>query len=160
MWDWRQETDWTTVYILTVISLNSWWTRSKNHRERTIWTKNDRVFWSSDSRAIPTSLYSDSHTLELRMNRNWANTAEDTPNALHMVWSRHQAAKNGEPAKRWASGRYWRKPNKVVRATPSWSTPGSGLGPGDAHGTEQRATRTQRRTGMKCSKTDCPERRK
>jgi hypothetical protein len=41
------------VYILTTISPNTWWSRTKNHRGRVIWTTNPRVFCSDDSKAIP-----------------------------------------------------------------------------------------------------------
>jgi hypothetical protein len=50
-----QKSDQVTVYILTGISPNNWWARSRNHRGRVIWTTNPRVFWSDDSRAIPVS---------------------------------------------------------------------------------------------------------
>jgi hypothetical protein len=48
-------------FISSCISANSWWTRSKNHRGRAIWTANSRVFWSIDSRAIPVSPCNDPH---------------------------------------------------------------------------------------------------
>jgi hypothetical protein len=35
-----QKSSQTLVYILTVISSNTWWTRSENHRGKTIWTIN------------------------------------------------------------------------------------------------------------------------
>jgi hypothetical protein len=49
VWDWQQKLDRETVYILTDISPNTWWTCSENHRERTIWTINHRVFLSGDT---------------------------------------------------------------------------------------------------------------
>jgi hypothetical protein len=42
--DWWQKLDRRTVYILTGISLNTWWARSENQRGRAIWIMNHRVF--------------------------------------------------------------------------------------------------------------------
>jgi hypothetical protein len=48
--DWWQKSDRRIVYILTCISPNTWWTRSRNHRGSAIQTRKSRVFWSGDSR--------------------------------------------------------------------------------------------------------------
>jgi hypothetical protein len=53
--DQRLKSDRSTIYILTGISSNTWWTCSKIYSGRAIWTIKPRVLWSGDSRAIPIS---------------------------------------------------------------------------------------------------------
>jgi hypothetical protein len=49
------------VYILTAISPNTLWARSRNHCGRAIWTTNPWVFWSGDLRVILGPPCNDSH---------------------------------------------------------------------------------------------------
>jgi hypothetical protein len=84
------------------------------------------------------------------MDRNQTNTT-DTGKALHTVWSKHQAAETGNQitgGRNELMGDTEEDRTRVVRAAPSWSTPGTGLRPGDAHDTEKRKTRSEEQPAL------------
>jgi hypothetical protein len=147
MRDRRQKSTRKIIYILTGISPNTWWTRLGNHRGRAIWTTKPRVFWSGDSRAIPTSPCNNprNQDFDLETKSSRAARSQEKPSWFTTVVAKTEYGSRHEWRNRLQAALHWdRQPeaNWVTRAERNWEQEAL-PGPGVPHRKRVRSKKTR-----------------